>query len=62
MRLVQWAIDNKDSLLTLAAYVVAGSALLVNLIPTLKENSKILAVIKFLGRLGLQKYGPTKRP
>jgi hypothetical protein len=61
MELVNWIKDNWKDVLDIVAYIVFTARLIVVLTPTLKDDNILLPIIKILGKLGLDKYGPVQR-
>lgn len=49
-------------LFEIVAYVIAIASIIVRLTPTLKDDDWLLPIIKLLGNIGLNKYGPKARP
>lgn len=44
-----WIMANKESLLNLAAYLIAIGSIVVKLIPTLDKNNRWLPFVKWVG-------------
>ena len=45
-----WLMANKETLLNLAAYLIAIGSIIVKLIPTLDKNNRWLPFVKWVGK------------
>ncbi len=59
---MDWILANWQNVLEIVAYVVFVARLVIVLTPTVKDDNFFLPIIKFIGKLGLDKYGPAERP
>lgn len=50
MEIITWFQTNWDEILTVYAGLVAVASIIVRWTPTLRDDSALLAVVKFLGR------------
>jgi len=63
--MVDTIIKNWASIAELIAAIIGIASLIVKITPTLKDDSFLLPIIKFIGKfIALDKYGPAevKRP
>ena len=63
--MIDFLIKNWTSIAELLAAVIGLASLIVKITPTLKDDSFLLPIIKFIGKfVALDKYGPAevKRP
>ena len=61
--LINWVIENKETMINIIAYAVTLGSIIVKLTPTLKDDSIWLPIVKFIGKyIALDKYSPTNRP
>jgi hypothetical protein len=49
MNVYNWIVANKETLLNLAAYLIAIGSILIKLIPTLDKNNRWLPFVKWVG-------------
>lgn len=60
---MEWILNHLKDLAELLAAAIAVASIIVKLTPTLKDDSILLPVIKFIGKyIALNKYGPENRP
>lgn len=61
---MDWIMEHSDEMWTIVTSIVTLASLIVKLTPTLRDDDAFLPIVKVLGQLGLNKYGPTgeKRP
>jgi len=63
MEIVNWVLANKDILLQAVAYIISLATIIVRFTPTLKDDSILLPVVKFLSKyIALNTPTPTERP
>jgi flavodoxin len=63
--LVKYIIDNWQKIAEAIAAIIGAASIIVKITPTLKDDSFLLGIIKFIGKwIALDKYGPAevKRP
>jgi hypothetical protein len=55
---MDWIIENWDEIVKAVGLIIAAASIIVRLTPTLRDDSALLPVIKFLGKyIALDKYG-----
>jgi len=50
MEIYSWFIANWDSIVKVIAYIIAGATVIVKLTPTLKDDTILKTIVKFLGK------------
>ena len=45
-----WCVANWDSIAKVVAYVIAGATVIVKLTPTLRDDTILKTIVKFLGK------------
>ena len=62
---MDWVITNWAKVAEIIAAIIGLASVIVKFTPTLKDDSTLLPIVKFIGKwIALDKYGPTevKRP
>ena len=55
---MEWVIQNWDEIIKVAGLVIAAASIIVRLTPTLRDDSILLPIVKFLGKyVAFNKYG-----
>lgn len=55
---IQWVASNSGVLLEATAWVVFAASLVVRATPTLRDDNWFKPLLKFAGKVSLDKYGP----
>jgi hypothetical protein len=59
IEIVQWLIENKESIIQAILAIIGAASLIVKLTPTLKDDNILKGIIKFIGKfIAMDKYGP----
>jgi hypothetical protein len=59
IEIVQWLIENKESIIQAMLAIIGAASLIVKLTPTLKDDNILKGIIKFIGKfIAMDKYGP----
>lgn len=59
VEIIQAILAQKESILSIIAYVIAIATIIVKITPTLEDDAKLKGIVKFIGKyLALDKYGP----
>jgi len=59
---MDFILNHWKDILEIIAYVISIASIIVKVTPTLKDDSILLPVIKFVGKwLALNKFGPTDK-
>jgi hypothetical protein len=62
-QMIQFLAANWKDIAEAIAAIIGVASIIVKLTPTLKDDSILLVIIKFIGKwIALDKYGPSERP
>lgn len=60
--MIDYIVVHWEDILKVISEIIATASVITRLIPTLKEDNFFLPVVKLVGKVSLNKYGPAKRP
>ena len=55
---IAWVTGNMDTIGNIAAWVIAGASIVVKFSPQLEDNHVFKGVLRFLGKLALNRSNP----